>query len=79
MLSAIPQNTPLRASLGAERQALLASPSRGEVNPVNTTGGCHTPCFTLPLEGRVAKLGSQSTSVAREGVSSPAGCNVEKH
>ena len=63
------QHTPLRAPLGAARQALLASPSRGEVDPelVHLHATPTTP--TLPLEGRVAMLGSQSLSKAREGVS----------
>jgi hypothetical protein len=65
MLDAVAHNTPLRAPLGAARQALLASPSRGEVGIVRAT----PTSFTLPLEGRVATLGSQSLSKAREGVS----------
>jgi hypothetical protein len=49
--------TPLRAPLGAARQALLASPARGEVNPVHVARSALGPNLTRPLEGR-----------AREGV-----------
>jgi hypothetical protein len=65
MLETMNKITPLRATLGASRQALLASPSRGEVKAALR----HNAFFTLPLEGMVAKLGSESRSAAREGVS----------
>ncbi|KQX40264.1 hypothetical protein ASD04_06430 [Devosia sp. Root436] len=71
MLSARHQNTPLRAPLGAARQALLASPSRGEVASTSWHYLTTSTDPTLPLEGRVAKLGSQSPSAAREGVPFP--------
>jgi hypothetical protein len=61
------QNTPLRAPLGAARQALLASPSRGEVYPVGSAPWCKALDVTLPLEGRVAKLTLKGRSEAREG------------
>ena len=70
------KNSPLRAPLGAARQALLASPSRGEVNSVGLASQCHSPNVTLPLEGlragqrqvcsSGANLGEKAMSAMRE-------------
>ena len=62
------RDTPLRAALGAARQALLASPTRGAVGSTLWHYLAKTTAITLPLEGRVAQLGSQGRSAAWEGV-----------
>ena len=46
--------TPLRAPLGAARQALLASPSSGEVNSTRWHDRATSTRPTLPLEGLFA-------------------------
>jgi hypothetical protein len=66
--SRMQKHTPLRAALGAARQALLASPTRGEVNSTRWRHTAKPTALTLPLEGRVAKLGPKILSVAGEGV-----------
>lgn len=70
---------PLRASLGPKRQGLLASPSGREVNPVGLAVSLHNLDFTLPSEGRVAKLDPQGRSAAREGVFFPTHQMAEKY
>lgn len=50
-------DTPLRAALGAARQALLASPARGEVNSTLWLNFAPATAITLPFAGRFGELG----------------------
>lgn len=65
---AIRQVPPLRAPLGATRQALLASPSRGEVNAVDLAACFHNLNATLSLVGRASKAWLAAPGGARKEV-----------
>jgi hypothetical protein len=65
---AVQKNTPFRATLSAARQALLAPPTRGRVASSMWHDLATNTAFTLPLVGRVAKLGPKGRSAARKGV-----------